>query len=70
LLTLSNLAQFDNDSNNLGGQSRVRWILRPGREIFLVFNRGWIREQDETGAIGFRAADHGIAAKAQYTLRF
>jgi hypothetical protein len=70
LLTLSNLAQFDNDSNNLGWQSRVRWILRPGREIFFVFNQGWIREQDETGAIGFRAADRGIAAKAQYTLRF
>lgn len=70
LLTLSNLAQFDNDSKNLGWQSRIRWILRPGREIFLVFNQGWIREDDGTGSTRFRAADRGLAAKAQYTLRF
>src|SRR5206468_851021 len=70
LLTLSNLAQYDNDSNNVGLQSRIRWILRPGREIFLVFNQGWIREDDGLGSIRYRAADRSIAAKAQYTLRF
>jgi hypothetical protein len=35
-----------------------------------VFNQGWIREEDSTGTTQFRAADRGIAAKAQYTLRF
>ena len=70
LLTLSNLAQYDNDSKNLGWQSRLRWIVRPGREIFLVFNQGWIREPDASGSTHFRAADRGVAAKAQYTLRF
>jgi hypothetical protein len=68
-LTLYNLAQFDNDSQNLGWQSRVRWIVRPGREIFVVLNHGWIRENSAEGN-RFRAADRGIAAKAQYTLRF
>jgi hypothetical protein len=70
LLTLSNLAQYDNDSKNLGWQSRIRWILQPGREIFLVFNQGWIRERDSSDSIHFRAADRGFAAKAQYTFRF
>ena len=70
LLTLSNLAQYDNDSKNLAWQSRIRWIIRPGREIFLVINQGWIRETDTAGSTTFRAADRGIAAKAQYTLRF
>ncbi len=68
-LTFFNLAQFDNDSQNLGWQSRVRWIVRPGRELFLVFNQGWIRETDFEGT-RFRAAGRGFAAKAQYTLRF
>lgn len=70
LLTLSNLAQYDNDSKNLGWQSRIRWILRPGREIFLVLNQGWVREEDDTGIRRFRASGSGVAAKAQYTLRF
>ena len=70
LLSLSNLAQYDSDSKNLGWQSRIRWIIRPGREIFLVFNQGWIRETDVTGSTIFRAADRGVSAKAQYTLRF
>lgn len=70
LLAVSNLAQYDNDSKNVGWQSRVRWILQPGREIFLVFNLGWVREVDSTGETHFRAADRGVAAKAQYTLRF
>jgi len=69
-LTLSNLAQYDNDSKNFGWQSRVRWILRPGREIFLVVNHGWIREVDADGLTHFRTSGRGVAAKAQYTLRF
>jgi hypothetical protein len=69
-LTIFNLAQYDNDTKNLGWQSRVRWILRPGREIFLVFNQGWIRELNEAGSVRFREADRGFATKAQYTLRF
>jgi len=68
--TISNLAQYDNDSKNLGWQSRIRWILRPGREIFLVFNQGWIREADASRQIQYRAADRGVAAKMQYTFRF
>jgi hypothetical protein len=69
-LTLFNLVQFDNESENLGWQARVRWILRPGREIFLVFNQGWIREFDSAGERNFRPGDRSLAAKAQYTIRF
>ncbi len=61
---------YDNDSRNVGLQSRIRGIPRPGREIFLVFNQGWIREDDGMGSTHLRAAGRGVAAKAQYTLRF
>ena len=69
-LTVYNLVQFDNDSNNLGWQSRLRWILEPGRDLFFVFNQGWIREEDPAGQKRFRKAETGLTAKLQYTLRF
>ena len=67
-LTFFNLVQFDNDSRNMGWQSRVRWILKPGNEMFLVFNQGWL--QDERGGFRFRAAETKLSGKFQYTFRF
>jgi hypothetical protein len=67
-LTFFNLIQFDNDSKNMGWQSRVRWILKPGNELFLVFNQGWL--QDEQGGFKFRASETRLSGKFQYTFRF
>jgi hypothetical protein len=39
LLTFFNLVQFDNETANPGWQSRVRWIVRPGDDVFLVFGQ-------------------------------
>jgi len=39
----ANLVQYDNESRLMGVQSRFRWILRPGNDIFIVVNRGWYR---------------------------
>lgn len=67
-LTFFNFVQYDNESRDLGWQSRVRWILKPGNEVFLVFNQGWL--QDERGGVNFRSSRTGLAGKMQYTLRF
>lgn len=67
-LAWSNLVQYDNNSNNLGLQSRLRWTMRPGNDIFLVFSRGWIREEED--AFRFRPEDMKLAAKMQMTFRF
>ncbi len=69
-LTFFNLVQFDNSSNNLGWQSRVRWILEPGRDLFFVFNQGWIQDEDLDGRKQFRKTATGLTAKLQYTFRF
>ena len=45
-LGLSNLLQYDSDSRELGFQSRLRWRVRPGSDLFVVFNRGWVHEED------------------------
>ena len=67
-LSLSNLIQYDNRSRNLGWQSRVRWTLRPGNDLFFAFNQGWIEE--DRGNLRFRAQDSKVSSKFQYSFRF
>jgi hypothetical protein len=61
----ANLVQYDNESRIMGVQSRFRWILRPGNDIFFVFNRGWYRDPNGRYLPNF---DKG-SAKLQYTFR-
>jgi len=67
-LSFSNLLQYDNESRNLGWQSRVRWIVNPGNDVFFVFGQGWL--QDSAGGFRFRAEESKVSAKVQYTFRF
>ena len=67
-VALSNLIQFDNLTKNLGLQSRVRWTLQPGNDLFFVFSQGWI--QDVTRDNRFVTQDSKASAKVQYTVRF
>jgi hypothetical protein len=61
----SNLVQYDSESRILGFQSRFRWTLRPGNDLFLVVSRGWFRRFDGDYLPSF---DKG-SAKLQYTFR-
>jgi hypothetical protein len=69
-LSFSNLVQFDNRSRNLGWQSRIRWTLRPGNDLFVAFNQGWIQEEDDNRSLRFRVQDSKVSAKFQYSHRF
>jgi hypothetical protein len=62
----ANLIQYDNESRVFGFQSRFRWILKPGNDLFLVWNRGWLRTYEHTNVSAF---DRGTI-KLQYTFRF
>ena len=67
-LSFSNLVQYDNRSRNMGWQSRIRWTLQPGNDLFFAFNQGWIQEAD--GNLRFRTQDRKVSAKFQYSFRF
>jgi Domain of unknown function (DUF5916)/Carbohydrate family 9 binding domain-like len=69
-LSFSNLIQYDNRSRNLGWQSRIRWTLQPGNDLFIAFNQGWIQEEDENRSLRFRVQDSKVSAKFQYSYRF
>jgi len=63
----ANLVQYDNESRIAGLQSRFRWILQPGNDLFLVLNRGWVRALDDNR---FEPSFDRGSAKVQYTFRF
>jgi hypothetical protein len=65
-ISWANLVQYDSESRIIGFQTRFRWIMTPGSDLFLVLNRGW-RKTFENGYIS--EFDRGTA-KLQYTFRF
>jgi hypothetical protein len=69
---LTNNVQYDSVSAVLGWQSRFRWIVRPGNDIFFVYTHNWIDAADplDPRRSGFRTLDRRTAAKAVYTKRF
>lgn len=61
-----NLLQADNESNTLGVQSRLHWVIEDGRELFFVVETGW--EEDALGTI--RPLERSLALKLVWALRF
>jgi hypothetical protein len=64
-LTWSNFVQFDNESDSLGINSRWRWTVRPGQDLFLVFDESFERSDGSVEPL-FEL----VAFKIEYTLRF
>jgi len=62
-----NLIQYDNVSEVMGINSRLRWIPRAGQEGFLVFNH---RLEDRDRNNTFRPELMDLSAKISYTFRF
>ena len=65
-IALTNFVQYDTDTRNMGLQSRLRWIISPGQEVYLVFNHEWQEDQFDR----FEALRSDMRAKLNYTVRF
>lgn len=46
-LSWNTFFQFDSDSNSIGINTRLRWIISPGREFFAVLNQGLLIEDGD-----------------------
>ena len=64
-LTWSTFAQFDNVSDSIGVNSRVRWEIEPGNELFVVLDQRIDRIDDR-----FTRGDTRLTTKLGWTLRF
>lgn len=65
---LVNNVQYDTVSRVVGWQSRFRWILTPGNDIFVVYTQNWLDPLEPSAR--FLTLDRRGAAKAVYTKRF
>jgi hypothetical protein len=64
-ISWTTFAQFDNVSDTIGVNSRVRWIVRPGSEIFFVVNQSIDRDGSS-----YRVTETQATTKVGWTLRF
>jgi hypothetical protein len=59
--------QYDTQSDVIGWQSRFRWILTPGTDLYLVYTHNWM---DDPLLDRFSTLDKRFASKVLYTYRF
>ena len=62
-----NNIQYDTQSALLGWQSRFRWIVKPGSDLYLVYTHNW---KDDPLQDRFTTLDRKAATKVLYTHRF
>ncbi len=59
--------QFDNLSDLLATNNRLRWIITPGSDLYLVYNHNWLEDEQFNR---FRTLQRSGAIKISYTHRF
>jgi len=64
-LSWNSFIQFDSDSDNIGINTRLRWIIEPGREFFLILNQGIVIDGDD-----WKRGETEPRAKIGWTFRF
>ncbi len=64
-LSWETFLQFDNLSNSMGWNSRLRWILRPGEELVFVYNQAF-----DTANYDLRSTRTNLIGKVSWTFRF
>ena len=64
-LQFSLLGQYDNFSNQLGVNFRMKWTVQPGNEVFFIVNEGY-----DTFGDSFRPVQNDTSMKAAWTFRF
>ncbi|MDP2347027.1 MAG: DUF5916 domain-containing protein [Gammaproteobacteria bacterium] len=62
--------QYDDLSDVVGIYARVRWIVQPGNDIFLVWSNNWMYDDGPLSDSRFSTLSRGGAVKVNYTLRF
>jgi hypothetical protein len=67
-LVLSSFIQYDATSQNVGANTRLRWTIKPGNDLFIVWNRGWQRIVTDPHVSLIPQSDL-VAVKLRWTFR-
>jgi hypothetical protein len=62
-----NNIQYDTQSAVVGWQSRFRWIVKPGSDVYLVYTHNWLDDPLQNRIV---TLDRQAASKVLYTHRF
>jgi hypothetical protein len=68
-VALVNNVQYDSQSAVIGWQSRFRWIIEPGNDLYIVYTHNW-RDDPLDLERRYMTLDRKAASKVIYTLRF
>jgi hypothetical protein len=60
--------QYDSESRNLGANVRLRWTIKPGSDLFIVWNRGWEKSPGASAGQFAPQADQ-LLVKMRWTFR-
>jgi hypothetical protein len=64
-LSIQNFLQWDSQSDQMGLNTRLRWIVEPGNELFFVIDQAW-----DTLDGRISPGDSRVATKLGWTFRF
>ncbi len=68
-LVLSSNIQYDSESRDVGANTRFRWTIKPGNDLFIVWNRGWQRPFDNGSLWDLNTVSDQLTAKLRWTFR-
>jgi Domain of unknown function (DUF5916) len=68
-LVWTSLLQYDTQSQNIGNNMRLRWTLKPGNDLFVVWNRGWQRLLLSRSDLNVIPDKDVLAVKLRWTFR-
>lgn len=67
-LSWDTFVQYDNLSDSVGWNSRLRWILQPGNELVIIWNES--QGANDVEGRDFRFQNAGLTTKLSWTFRF
>lgn len=68
--SLTGNVQYDEVSEVVGLFARLRWILHPGNELYLVYIHNWQNLGPDLLDREFQTLSRGASTKLNYTYRF
>jgi hypothetical protein len=68
-VVLTSFIQYDTESQNFGANTRLRWTINPGNDLFVVWNRGWQRLLTNPRELNLIPDSEMLAVKLRWTFR-
>ena len=68
-LILSSYIQYDSESRDVGTNTRFRWTIKPGNDLFVVWNHGWQRPYDNDNIFDLQTVSDQLVVKLRWTFR-